>query len=101
MLKTYYFWNNEIFTSAEELKDAIIDFVCDYKNGRIMAMMDEVGCDWDNAHDCEICRANAIEDLVAETMLRDVKVYEETAKDAMMTDEDIVREFYACLYGMD
>ena len=100
MLKTYYFWNNETFTDAEELKDAIIDFVCDYKNGRIMAMMDEVGCDWDDVHDCEICRANAIEDLVSEIMMRDVKIYEETARDAMMTDEDIVRELYACLYGM-
>lgn len=100
MLKTYYFWNDETFTDAEELKDAIIDFVCDYKNGRIMAMMDEVGCDWNDTHDCEICRANAIEDLVAEILMRDVKIYEETAKDAMMADEEIIREFYKCLYGM-
>ena len=77
MLKTYYYWNNEIFTDPEELKDAIIDFVCDYKNGRIMAMMDEVGCDWNDAHDCEICRANAIEDLVLDIMQYEVKIKNE------------------------
>lgn len=45
MLKTYYYWNNEVFTDEEELKDAIIDFISEYKNGRIMSMMDEIGCD--------------------------------------------------------
>lgn len=42
MLKTYYYWNNEVFTDEEELKDAIIDFISEYKNGRIMSMMDEL-----------------------------------------------------------
>ena len=32
MLKTYYYWNNEVFTDVEELKDAIIDFVMEYQN---------------------------------------------------------------------
>lgn len=77
MLKTYYYWNNEVFTDVEELKDAIIDFVCDYKNGRIMAMMDEVGCDWNDVHDCKICRENAIEDLTLDIMQYEVKIKNE------------------------
>lgn len=30
MLKAYYYWNNEVFTDAEELKDDIIDFVMEH-----------------------------------------------------------------------
>lgn len=77
MLKTYYYWNNEIFTDPEKLQDAIIDFVCDYKNDRIMAIMDEVGCDWNDVHDCQTCRANAIEDLVLEIMQSEIKIKNE------------------------
>ena len=43
MLKTYYYWNNEVFTDAEELKDYIIDFVMEYQNDKIISMMNEVG----------------------------------------------------------
>lgn len=77
MLKTYYYWNNEIFTDVEELKDAIIDFVCDYKNERIIAMMDEVGCDWNDVHDCKICRENAIVVLVLDIIQYEVKIKNE------------------------
>lgn len=74
MLKTYYYWSNEVFTDAEELKDAIIDFVVEHQNNKLISMMNEVGCDWSNLHDCEICRANAIEELVLDIMQYEVKI---------------------------
>lgn len=77
MLKTYYYWNNEVFTDAEELKDYIIDFVMEYQNDKIISMMNEVGCDWNDVHDCEICRANAIEELILQIMQYEVKIKNE------------------------
>lgn len=77
MLKTYYYWNNEVFTDAEELKDYIIDFVMEYQNDKIISMMNEVGCDWNDVHDCEVCRANAIEELVLNIMQYEVKIKNE------------------------
>ena len=77
MLKTYYYWNNEVFTDAEELKDYIIDFVMEYQNDKIISMMNEVGCDWNDIHDCEVCRVNAIEELVLDIMLYEVKIKNE------------------------
>lgn len=80
MLKTYYYWNNEVFTDAEELRDAIIDFVMEHQNDKIISMMNEVGCDWNDVHDCEICRANAIEELILHIMQ-----YEVTIKNEFLT----------------
>lgn len=77
MLKTYYYWNNEVFTDAEELKDYIIDFVMEYQNDKIISMMNEVGCDQNDIHDCEICRTNAIEELVLDIMQYEVKIKNE------------------------
>ena len=77
MLKTYYYWNNEVFTDAEELKDYIIDFVMEHQNDKIISMMNEVGCDWNDIHDCEVCRVNAIEELVLDTMQYEVKIKNE------------------------
>ena len=31
MLKTYYYWNNEVFTDVRELRDDIIDFVMEHQ----------------------------------------------------------------------
>ena len=77
MLKTYYYWNNEVFTDAEELKDCIIDFVMEHQNNKLISMMNEVGCDWNDVHDCEVCRANAIEELVLDIMQYEVKIKNE------------------------
>ena len=77
MLKTYYYWNNEVFTDTEELKDYIIDFVMEHQNDKIISMMNEVGCDWNDVHDCEVCRANAIELLVLDIMQYEVKIKNE------------------------
>lgn len=77
MLKTYYYWNNKVFTDVEELKDAIIDFVKEHQNDTIISMMDEVGCDWNDVHDCEVCRANSIELLVLDIMQYEVKIKNE------------------------
>ena len=77
MLKTYYYWNNEVFTDVEELKDDIIDFVMKYQNDKIISMMNEVGCYWNDIHDCKICRAKAIEKLVLDIMQYEVKIKNE------------------------
>ena len=77
MLKTYYYWNNEVFTDAEELKDYIIDFVMEHQNDKIISMMNEVGCDWSNAHDCEICRGYAVDRMVLHIMQYEVKIKNE------------------------
>ena len=77
MLKTYYYWNNEVFTNADELKDDIIDFVMEHQNDKIISMMNEVGCNWNDIHDCKICRAKAIEELVLDIMQYEVKIKNE------------------------
>ena len=77
MLKTYYYWNNEVFTDTEELKDYIIDFVMEHQSDKSISMMNEVGCEWNDVHDCEICRANAIEELVLDIMQYGVKIKNE------------------------
>ena len=77
MLKTYYYWNNEVFTDAEELKDYIIDFVMEYQNNKIISIMDKLVCDWNNAYDCEICRAYAIDEIVIDIMRYEVKIKNE------------------------
>ena len=77
MLKTYYYWNNEVFTDAEELKDCIIDFVMEHQNDKIMLMMDEIGCDWSNAHDCEIDRRYAVDRMALHIMQYEVKIKNE------------------------
>lgn len=74
MLKTYYYWNDEVFTDAEELEDVIIDFVMEHQNDKIISMMNEVGCDWNDVHDCEVCRANAIEELVLDIIQDEVTI---------------------------
>ena len=77
MLKTYYYWNNEVFTDAEELKDYIIDFVMVYQNDKIISTMNEVGCDWNDIHNCKVCRAKAIEELALHIMQYEVKIKNE------------------------
>ena len=77
MLKTYYYWNNEVFTDAEELKDYIIDFVMEHQNDKIISIMDKLVCDWNNAYDCEICRAYAIDEIVIDIMRYEVKIKSE------------------------
>lgn len=77
MLKTYYYWNNEVFTDAEELKDYIIDFVMEYQNDKIISIMDKLVCDWYNAYDCEICRKYAIDEIVIDIMRYEVKIKNE------------------------
>ena len=77
MLKTYYYWNNEVFTDVRELRDDILDFVMEYQNDKIISMMNEVGCDWNDIHDCKVCRANAIEKLVLDIMQYEVKIKKE------------------------
>ena len=77
MLKTYYYWNNEVFTDAEELKDYIIDFVMEHQNDKIISIMDKLVCDWNNAYDCEICRAYAIDEIVIDIMRYEVKIKNE------------------------
>ena len=77
MLKTYYYWNNEVFTDVRELRDDIIDFVIEHQNDKIISMMNEVGCDWNDIHNCKVCRANAIEELVLDIMQYEVKIKNE------------------------
>ena len=53
MLKTYYYWNNKVFTNAEELKDAIIDFIS------------------------EICHTYAVDEMVLDIMQYEVQIKNE------------------------
>lgn len=70
----------KFFTDAEELKDVILDFVVEHQNDKIISMMNEVGCDWNDVHDCEICCANAIEELALH-----IVQYEVTIKNELFT----------------
>lgn len=94
MFNTYYYWNNEVFTDAEELKDAIIDFISEYKNDRIMSIMDEIGCDWSNAHDCEICRGYAVDGMVLDIIQNEVKIKNELFTTSGKQIQNLPRLYY-------